>query len=139
MIVGEKYEWPVLIDANLITAYGNCIGDLNPIHFDEAYAAKTRFGARIAHGGILFGVFSMILGTRFPGHGTAFISADIQFQKPVYVDTPLLFTVEVIRVGDKLDATLALTVTNKMDVVATGSAQIKLPIWTLNLQKKVGT
>lgn len=35
-------------------AYAEITGDYNPLHFDDAFAAGTRFGRRVAQGGIAY-------------------------------------------------------------------------------------
>ena len=42
--VGQAAEATHLIEASVIEAFGHAVGDLNPVHFDEAYAATTPFG-----------------------------------------------------------------------------------------------
>ncbi|HIE83207.1 MAG TPA: acyl dehydratase, partial [Dehalococcoidia bacterium] len=38
------------ITQDRVNSYAEASGDHNPIHLNEAYAASTRFGTRIAHG-----------------------------------------------------------------------------------------
>lgn len=38
------------ITEDRVAAYARLTDDFNPIHMDEAFAAKTPFGTRIAHG-----------------------------------------------------------------------------------------
>jgi 3-hydroxybutyryl-CoA dehydratase len=47
-----------VVTAELIASYAENSGDDHPIHTDAAYAARTAFGRRIAHGGILIGFMS---------------------------------------------------------------------------------
>ena len=44
-------------------------GDDNPIHLSDAYAARTRFGQRIAHGMLSGSFISTVIGTKLPGPG----------------------------------------------------------------------
>ena len=43
---------------------------MNPVHFDEAYARKTIFRGRVAHGAITVSYLSALLGTKMPGPGS---------------------------------------------------------------------
>lgn len=61
--IGDVYETPsrTLTDAD-IAGFAALTGDHNPLHTDEAFAAKSMFGGRIAHGpmmvGMAFGLLS---------------------------------------------------------------------------------
>ncbi len=48
--VGETASHEVQVTAEAIDAFAELSGDENPIHLDEAYAAETMFGGRVAHG-----------------------------------------------------------------------------------------
>ena len=68
-----------------IQKFGEVTGDFNPVHFDEAYARKTLFRGRIAHGLLSAGYISTVLGTKMPGAGSIFMSATIRFKAPVRI------------------------------------------------------
>jgi 3-hydroxybutyryl-CoA dehydratase len=72
--------------------FGELSGDMNPAHFDEAYAATTPFKTRIAHGMLSASYISTILGMKMPGPGTIFMSLTTKFKAPV-------------RIGDEVTAT----------------------------------
>jgi 3-hydroxybutyryl-CoA dehydratase len=75
-----------------IRKFGEVTGDMNPVHFDEDYAKTTLFKGRIAHGLLSAGYISTVLGTKMPGAGAIFMSANIRFKAPV-------------RIGDEVTAT----------------------------------
>jgi 3-hydroxybutyryl-CoA dehydratase len=93
--VGDSAEITQLITEGLILQFAEVIGDFNPIHIDEAYAQKTRFKGRIAHGALSIGFFSNLLGNILPGPGTIYLSHEIKFLAP-------------IRIGDKITARVEL-------------------------------
>jgi acyl dehydratase len=57
-VVGQTCAYHQLVDDALVRGYADLTGDHNKIHVDDDFARKTRFGQRIAHGGILFGMVS---------------------------------------------------------------------------------
>ncbi len=59
--------------------------DTNPLHLDDEFAAKTRFGRRIAHGMLTASLFSTVMGTLLPGTGAIYRSQTIRFLLPVFV------------------------------------------------------
>jgi len=96
-----------------ITAFAQLSGDVNPVHLDQAYAEKTRFGGRIAHGMLSAGLISAVLGTRLPGPGAVYLSQSLKFLAPVKVGDEVTATATVIAQKEgKPIYTLATVCTN---------------------------
>ncbi len=93
--LGEKASRTTVINDEMIRAFASLTGDTNPVHLDDAYAAGTRFGRRIAHGMIAAGLISAVLADDLPGPGTIYLSQTLQFKAPVYPGDTLTTTVEV--------------------------------------------
>ena len=68
-----------------VQLFGEVSGDMNPVHFDEAYARKTIFRGRIAHGVLSLAFLSTVLGMKMPGPGTIFLSQATRFKAPVRI------------------------------------------------------
>jgi 3-hydroxybutyryl-CoA dehydratase len=68
-----------------IALFGEVSGDTNPVHFDEAFASKTPFKGRIAHGVLGASYISTVLGMEMPGPGTIFLGLNIRFKAPVRI------------------------------------------------------
>lgn len=50
-VVGDECWTPSFtVTAEVVEAYARVSGDRNPLHVDEAYAAASHFGGRVAHG-----------------------------------------------------------------------------------------
>ncbi len=45
--VGQKATRQLTLTADHVKAYAGITGDFNPLHFDEAFAAGTKFGALV--------------------------------------------------------------------------------------------
>jgi 3-hydroxybutyryl-CoA dehydratase len=115
-----------------IRAFAQASGDTNSIHLDDAYAAASRFGRRIAHGMLTASVISAILGNDLPGPGTIYLAQDLKFKAPVFIDDTITATVELIAYReDKRIATFRTTVTNGDGVLALeGEAVVIAPATT---------
>ena len=126
--VGQSVSFTQVIDDKLVRGYADLTGDHNPIHVDEAFAKKTKFHQRIAHGGILFGIVSMVLGDKMPGIGTIFMSQLVNFHSPVFINDKVTVVVTITALLPKHVAKLS-TIATKQDgtIVMDGVATIKLP------------
>ena len=78
-----------------IQKFGEISGDTNPVHFDEAFAAKTIFKGRIAHGVLSSSYISTVLGMKMPGPGTIFMSLTTRFKAPVRIGDTVVATCTV--------------------------------------------
>ncbi len=116
--LGDKAARTTLISDDMIRAFANLTGDTNPVHLDDAYAAGTRFGRRIAHGMIAAGLISATLANDLPGPGTVYLSQTLQFKAPVYPGDTITTTVEVKSIRpDKPIVTLGTVCTNQNNIV----------------------
>jgi 3-hydroxybutyryl-CoA dehydratase len=79
-----------------IEMFAKVSGDTNPVHLDQAFAEKTPFKTRIAHGMLSAGFISAVLGTKMPGPGAIYMSQNLRFKAPV-------------KIGDKVTATCTVT------------------------------
>lgn len=109
--------------------YAGVSGDFNPAHINEAYAEKTFFKSRIAHGMLSAGFISAVLGTKLPGPGTIYMSQDLKFLKPVYFGDTITAecTVDEI-IKEKNRVVLKTVCTNqKGEIVIDGKALVMAP------------
>ena len=115
---GDKASRTTTITDEMIRAFADLTGDANPVHLDDAYAAGTRFGRRIAHGMIAAGLISAALANDLPGPGTVYLSQTLQFKAPVYPGDTITTTIEVKSVRpDKPIATLGTVCRNQNEAV----------------------
>lgn len=126
---GDQFRWDRFISAEDVKQFAEIVGDLNPVHIDAEFAAKTKFKKRIVHGAFLGGLISKVLGMDFPGQGTIYISQNSVFKRPVFVDTDVSIEVKVTQViPEKRRLVLDTTVLNEQgDICLTGSAMVWLP------------
>ena len=85
MQIGQSAEYVRTVTEADIQKFGEVSGDMNPLHFDEAYARATIFRGRVAHGMLTVSYLSTILGTKLPGAGSIFLGASVRFKAPVRV------------------------------------------------------
>ncbi len=60
--IGDSAQISKTITESDIELFAKATGDFNPVHLDQAYAEKTSFKGRIAHGLLSVGLLSDCLG-----------------------------------------------------------------------------
>jgi len=98
---GQSAEMSHVVGAADIEAFAAVSGDTNPVHLDEAYAAATPFGGRIAHGMLSAAYISAVLGTKLPGPGAIYLSQQMRFRRPVRIGDEVTARVTVKALDDK--------------------------------------
>jgi 3-hydroxybutyryl-CoA dehydratase len=123
---GEQAEFSKVITAEDIDMFAKITGDYDPVHVDEAYAAKTAFGRRIAHGALVMGLLSTasaIMSRRSVERGATGtpVSAGydrIRFVRPVFIGDELSVRYVVEEVDDTAGRTRSrLEITNQDSAV----------------------
>jgi acyl dehydratase len=112
--IGDKFEHNFSYSQEDVVLFSKVTGDNNPVHLDDEYASKTIFKRPIIHGMLGASVFSKVFGTMFPGEGTIYLTQNIQFLKPMLVDTNYIAFFEVIEIDrEKHRATVSTYVLNE--------------------------
>ncbi len=110
-----------------ILAFAHLTGDMNPVHIDADYAVKSMFGERIAHGMLLAGLISAVLGMQLPGPNSIYLGQDLKFTAPVKIgDTVKVVVTVTEKRDDKRIIKLRTTATNQRgEMVIDGTAVVK--------------
>ena len=96
--VGQKASRTMTVTADHVRAYAEITGDYNPLHFDEAFASRTKFGRLAAQGGLTTGILHALVAMDMPGPGTVFLSQNWKFTAPVYIGDTITAEAEVLSV-----------------------------------------
>ncbi len=125
--VGQSAEREFAVTDETLEQFAAASGDRNPIHFDDEYAAGTRFGGRIAHGMLTGGFISALIANELPGPGTVYLGQELRFTAPVRPGDTVRVRVEVTELGKSGRATLATEAFVGETLVADGRATVLLP------------
>ncbi len=127
--IGQFSEFTKTVSESDIYLFAGVTGDLNPAHIDEEYAKTTFFKTRIAHGVLLGGFISAVIGMKLPGPGTIYISQEYKFLAPARIGDTITAKVEVIEMFlDKNRVNLRTTCTNQKGLlVLDGRAMVSPP------------
>lgn len=95
---GDKAHFTKTVSETDIYMYAGITGDFNPAHINEEYAKDTHFKGRIAHGMLMGGFISTVIGNQLPGPGTIYLKQDLEFLGPVRIGDTITAEVEVMEI-----------------------------------------
>jgi acyl dehydratase len=124
VVAGQRAERSLTLTAAHVKTFAELTGDYNPLHFDEAFAGRTKFGRLVVQGGLTTGLLHALVAMDMPGPGTVFLSQNWKFTAPVYIDDTITASAEIMSVHASKPVTqLAIRVTRQTgDVVLEGEA-----------------
>lgn len=129
LTIGQSVSFTKVVSDEHIQLFAAASGDVNPVHLDDAFAATTQFGKRIAHGMLTGAFISAGLAMQLPGPGTVYLGQSLTFRKPVFIGDVLTVTLTVKeKRTDKPFVTIDCQVTNaEGKAVAFGDALVMAP------------
>ena len=98
--IGDSASFTKQVTRDMVKAFAEISGDTNPVHLDPEYAKGTVFKENIAHGILVTGLISKVLGCDLPGYGAIYVSQSVEFLRPVKIDDVITATVEAIEKDD---------------------------------------
>jgi 3-hydroxybutyryl-CoA dehydratase len=118
--VGDRFESPskTLNDAHFMF-FAGMTGDAHPLHYDDEYAKKTRFGRRLAHGLLLTSMTAVGASSLAPvieESIVAFVEQTSRFKGPAFIGDTIKPAHEIVGLERKRSAgllTLRVTLTNQ--------------------------
>jgi acyl dehydratase len=113
--VGDRAERTRRVAPSDIERFTEISGDRNPLHYDEAFAAATRFGGIVVQGGVTSGILNAVVAEDLPGPGTVFLHVDWSFRAPVRPGDTITGAVEVLEVRDDKPITRLRTTVTRDD------------------------
>ena len=96
--VGQRASRSLTLSARDVRTFAEVTGDYNPLHFDEDFAARTKFGRLVVQGGLTTGLLHALVAMDMPGPGTVFLSQHWKFTAPVYIGDTITAEAEVLSV-----------------------------------------
>lgn len=114
LVPGQKTSRTMTLTRDHVTAYAKMTGDYNPLHFDEAFTSRTKFGRLVVQGGLTTGLLHALVAMDMPGPGTVFLSQNFHFKAPVYIGDTITADAEVTKVHEtKPVCQLAVRIVNQ--------------------------
>ena len=84
--LNQTEEFEKKITEKDINEFAKLSGDDNPVHTNSDFAKKTIFKQKVAHGFLSASLISMLIATKLPGPGSIYLSQNLKFLAPVFID-----------------------------------------------------
>lgn len=94
--VGQKASRSLTLTTEHVKTFAALSGDYNPLHFDEAFVAKTKFRKLVVQGGLTTGLLHALVAMDMPGPGTVFLSQNWKFTAPVFINDTITAEAEIL-------------------------------------------
>jgi acyl dehydratase len=128
LVIGMVAEKRVTVTEERIAQFAEASDDFNPVHVDEAFASKTAYRGRIAHGLLSASFGSAVVGTILPGAGAIYLSQTLAFHKPVRIGDVVVTRITVAAIDE---ATARVILRGEAfvgdDLVMDGEATVRVP------------
>ena len=98
LAVGQRAARSLTLTSHHVKTFAELTGDYNPLHFDEGFVSRTRFGKLVVQGGLTTGLLHALVAMDMPGPGTVFLSQNWKFTAPVYIGDTITAEAEVLSV-----------------------------------------
>lgn len=95
---GQSATRSLTLTEDHVRKFAEISGDYNPLHFDAAFAAATKFGRLVVQGGLTTGLLHALVAMDLPGPGTVFLSQDWKFTAPVFIGDTITARATVVSV-----------------------------------------
>lgn len=124
--VGDTASFSKTISESDVYLFAGVTGDLNPFHINEEYAKNTFFKGRIAHGMLLAGFISTVIGCHLPGPGAIYAKQELAFLAPARIGDTITARVTVMEVRAEKNRVVLQTTCTSQDgtVVLDGQAVV---------------
>jgi len=93
--IGDEFRHKFSYTQDDVNTYARVSGDVNPLHIDAEAGKASMFGRNIIHGFLGASVFTKIFGALWYADGHVYLSQNIKWLKPMFVDTEYEAVVKV--------------------------------------------
>ena len=128
LTIGMLAEKRVTVTDERVMQFAEASDDFNPVHVDEAFASKTAYRGRIAHGLLSASFGSAVVGTVLPGAGAIYLGQTLAFHKPVRIGDVVTCHITVAAI-DEVSARVVLRCEAFVgdDLIMDGEAEVRVP------------
>ena len=130
LTVGQKATRSLTLTPEHVRKYSEITGDRNPLHFDEEFKKRTKFGRLVVQGGLTTGLLHALVAMDLPGPGSVFLSQQWKFTAPVYIGDTITAEAAVMSVHETKPVTQLRIVVKRQ----TGDTVLEGEAWCYTMQ-----
>jgi acyl dehydratase len=128
LAVGMTAEKRITVTEARVQDFAAASDDFNPVHMDAAFASRTAYRGRIAHGLLTASFGSAVVGTILPGAGAIYLGQTLNFHGPVRIGAEVVARVTVATVDEAAArVVLRCEVFAEGALVMDGDATVRVP------------
>lgn len=96
--IGLKESFKATVTENMMTAFREITGDINPLHTDEEFAKSRNYQDKVVYGMLTSSFLSTLAGVYLPGEKSLIREVEVKMKKPVFVGDELTISGEVVEI-----------------------------------------
>ena len=100
LTLGMSAQFDVEVTSELMTAFANLSGDVNPLHMDDQFAQNAGFPGRVVFGMLTASFYSRLVGVYLPGKRALLDGIDLEFKSPAFIGDRLSVSGEIAFLND---------------------------------------
>jgi 3-hydroxybutyryl-CoA dehydratase len=93
--VGMSAQFDVEVTPEMMSAFADLSGDVNPLHLDDEFAQQAGFPGRVVFGMLTSSFYSRLVGVYLPGKHALLDGIEVEFKSPAYVRDRLTVSGEI--------------------------------------------
>ena len=82
--IADVYSFVRTISKFDVLRFASLSGDFNPLHVDEKFGKKSKFGTNVVHGMLTASLFSTLIGMYCPGKNSLYLGQTLEFKAPLF-------------------------------------------------------
>ena len=125
LAVGQTAEFSRKISVEMMDAFCEISGDVNPLHNDENFAKGKGYPGRVGYGMLTSSMYSCLAGVYIPGENCLLQSVHADFLAPVFIGDTLTCTGKIVEKNDSVRQLVIKAVIRNQDGKKVSRAKIE--------------
>lgn len=125
LAVGQTAEFSRKISVEMMDAFCEISGDVNPLHNDENFAKGKGYPGRVVYGMLTSSMYSCLGGVYIPGENCLLQSVHADFLAPVFIGDTLTCTGKIVEKNDSVRQIVIKAIIRNQDGKKVSRAKIE--------------
>ena len=127
IVIGKVVSFERTITKEDVESFSILTGDMNPLHIDQEYGRKSKFGKNIVHGMLCASLFSTLVGMYCPGEKCLYLSQTLQFREVLFYGDTVKVQGTVIEKSDAIRIIkMKMEISRGNDIIVLGESRVQV-------------